>query len=45
MIFNKNIFAAQERLSLTSLGPFLVFYALLLAAIVIVGAGVVIVVC
>ena len=45
MIFNKNIFAAQERSLLTSLGPFLVFDALVLAAIVIVGAGVVIVVC
>ena len=45
MIFNKNIFVAQERSLLMSLGPFLVFDALVLAAIVIVGASIVVVVC
>ena len=45
MIFNKNIFVAQERSLLRSLGPFLVFDALVLASIIIVGAGVVVVVC
>ena len=45
MIFNENIFAAQERSSLMSLGPFLVFDALVLAAVIIVGASIVVVVC